>query len=1596
MEALNDFSKGMQSDVSKLIQAKNTYLEAINFRPFTELGSSNTSLVTIKGNSCGVKFPTMRDVYKLKINLKRPTIFSDHISINITGTWGTDTITNFVINTSTTIDTLYALILALPNYGIKYTAAYKDNYIMIYQRITTVDCIDDVDDFEVIITENISSGIQNTLWYILKDGDFATTPPTPLTNKKFIAAPVYPLIPIGYTTILEDIYLFVSVDNPTYTDIYPTGIGIPINDDYTEPGYIFKLQYDETSNITTLTLVYAGLLNFTKYASIAPSAAIGRYESDQIQRIYWSDFYNKVRTLNITDPQIMGLNSVLTGVVPSVNFDIPIITNIIGGSLNVGTYELCYRLKQTLGAITNYSVLSNMVHLASGDINDFAAYEGSVPGSNSNKGIRYKISNIDTAFDTIEYVVTFRDAKTDVCKIYSVDEVGIPSNGELVVDITSLATADEILLTDFLTIQSSFTHAKTVDTKDNRLFWGNTKYKTGNLPEWDSRAFRAIGNTAPTWNDIILTNAGITSTNNLTYWTNIINNPETNDCINEYYDNTGAFSANACYFKPGTAILGGAGANISYEFGTYATVLDDRLGQYNGDSGCYNIYGTAPFRKVVNRNNYITQIDSPNDSPNQVYVQGALDCLKSPYRSSILRGFQHEEIYRFGIQFSDLEGGTYFTKWIADIKMPSYGDPNPNPDPEAAAAGVFDFRLSFDHVTVANSTQIWGQTLYIKFTVDISGLEDIIGGYRIVRMERTTDANKTILGCGMISPMFSTSSFGSSEDSLYLVSNFVKNSTSFPNPLGAVLGFPWYTYPSQAAWETMSIPSGASNPTMNRCKTFDCFDFFVNGGKSYSTGDRIFIRSRLVSRNYIDSLSSKDFGYRWWDYSNGNGGDWFNLLGANATKYSAPASNLGPGIDAYYAGSNPKYQSGLDTYEMAYYMHMYIDDTSFSGFLPFSSVSVSSNYNKTLQDASWTDGGNSTSTICGGTCTFHNYGTTYAGFLGNSTGNPCWGHPTYAIGLTAPNSYNETDGTYLCTDGNAGKLLALYYRPNSNQYGGNTYSARAGNEYIACGSFIPIKRNNITLTNNIAISFDVTGGDVYLNYWDIQKASKHVDDGTGNGPVFRYYAYNAGLDPDSPGTILGNTNTAEATVSVTHMFPCTNIANQEMRFGDHINTSLNTNIYYVGDSFNYATYHSNESNIIKYHSKPLDFIETNKWINRVHYSEIKHNNETKDNWQVYKTNNFYDVEGNYGSINALVAFKENLYYIQERGFGILYVNPMTAVTSDNNIPVVLGLGATIQRHNYIKLDVGTIHQWSVFRSPDNISFIDSRHKTQYLFNGSTLEPISDLKGQRNFFIKRFHPEIILRDNPIINKGVHTTYDFYHKEFITTFNNSSNIGDQEFYNEKYTLVYSEPISAYSSFYTCTPKIYFNNNRYIFSFDDDVSLYVHNVGYYGTFYETETPASVKILVNDHPLYTKVFDNLMISSESVDDQVEWIDEIITPDSNTQAYSDNINKPNDTFNSIRCYTEAYNSDWTTLTLNTNIKKKEQSWFTPVPRNKVDYDLLVPGTSTIFDPTVLTKVNFGERMRDKYMVIDLKYDNTNNYRFVVHNLRTYYRVSSR
>ena len=128
-------------------------------------------------------------------------------------------------------------------------------------------------------------------------------------------------------------------------------------DDSGTNGWIYYIQYDtKTRQINTSCcprLIYNGngAPADLKFSKDWPIEAIGRYESGAVQRIYWTDYKNDLRSLelgNLSDPctySAITTNISLISIFPNIDYTAPILTNIGGGgNLPVGEYQFAYRL----------------------------------------------------------------------------------------------------------------------------------------------------------------------------------------------------------------------------------------------------------------------------------------------------------------------------------------------------------------------------------------------------------------------------------------------------------------------------------------------------------------------------------------------------------------------------------------------------------------------------------------------------------------------------------------------------------------------------------------------------------------------------------------------------------------------------------------------------------------------------------------------------------------------------------------------------------------------------------------------------------------------------------------------------------------------------------------------------------------------------------------------------------------------------------------------------------------------------------------------------------------------------------------------------
>lgn len=770
-QIVNTFNSGINQDLTKSLLKPSQYRRGDNIRLITEGLDSSGAITNASGTIFSFTIPTTSNVVKIEI-----PILTAISNFTIQGVTINQILTSYS-NLASTLNLNATFIAA------KLKAVAGTTSVLVYSLLNTSN---------VTATPNIT---------------FSSTLNATISN--LIASQPSPII-IGSTPLRDDFILFTTSD----TSKNPGGHDSSLPTNTTSAGQIWRLVYNQVTFSPTLELLYNNNIDFTTFHPIPPSATEGRYETSTIQRVYWTDNYNELRSFNTRDLNGFALDPTLLNATPNLDFDIPILQKIndSGGILTTGIYQCAYRYKNTGGATTVYSKCSNMVPVMFDASTVRFIDLGNSGTSVTTKSITWNIDNLDTDYERIEIVILFRGTRDAIPTIDQVFDEPVPSSGNFTFTYTGNETpVIPVSLNTFLAVNSAFTHCKTIVSKTNQLLAGNVKNKTFDV-DFDARAYRWIAASGTGYSSNQTTvndsqnNPLIVDKNSPNAFPNQWGVPETHDAINpDQYSQTD----NSYRFQSNGTTLGGEGPNIKYTFSTEYITGDSVIGFPSFPSPPYGFQSRftnpQPSNVVLNSNTY------PN---NNFY-----DSFKSWYISSVLKGYQRDEIYRFAIRFYDKKGRPGFAKWIADIRMPLMF--------EALDVSTNTYK-GFEHTDKLGFSG-W-QRLGIMIPVfDVTipqNLLDKIGGWEIIRVERTTE-DKSIMAAGTIHPV----SFKSSVNTFYAAT---------PKDLSVFEGGDPYA-------------SGVSNDPQpanvhvidNRTALFRSPEFLFGTFPGWSSGDKIKIVSSI-------------------------------------------------------------------------------------------------------------------------------------------------------------------------------------------------------------------------------------------------------------------------------------------------------------------------------------------------------------------------------------------------------------------------------------------------------------------------------------------------------------------------------------------------------------------------------------------------------------------------------------------------------------------------------------------------------------------------------------------------------------------------------
>jgi len=405
---------------------------------------------------------------------------------------------------------------------------------------------------------------------------------------------------IGYCVIRD--YLVVWATDSM--DDNPGGVDASLAADPASDGVIFYT--DLSQAVPAWTPSYTNpAMNLTTAHPINKQA-VGYYYDDEKIKVYWTDFFNQLRHIDILTPGISDVSEL--DMLTEADLVEPDVVNIVSGGIYAGKVQYAYQLYNEDGTETRYSMCTPLIHLTEKSESltgsNIRLYEG-MPyldddgnPQSSGKGVALRFNTIDTDFDKIR-IVAIHYHELDVAPTIHIVGVYDTIDNLYVTDYGSY-TRGTITFNVLRSLGPAHLVVGSLEQKNNKLLLGNIKQKYFDV-DFDARAYRfapspqiAIGVT----HSFAVTNTGDIDTVNSTN-TKIRLDPTTPTAISDYY-----------YGYAYTGLAGGDPLGVHY----YLSMIYNETGL--SDTSSNSSYGT-----LHDGSDNVTFTANPVYGDNRVVVQ---------------------------------------------------------------------------------------------------------------------------------------------------------------------------------------------------------------------------------------------------------------------------------------------------------------------------------------------------------------------------------------------------------------------------------------------------------------------------------------------------------------------------------------------------------------------------------------------------------------------------------------------------------------------------------------------------------------------------------------------------------------------------------------------------------------------------------------------------------------------------------------------------------------------------------------------------------------------------------------------------------------
>ena len=272
--------------------------------------------------------------------------------------------------------------------------------------------------------------------------------------------------------------------------------------------------------------------------------------------------------------------------------------------------------------------------------------------------------------------------------------------------------------------------------------------------------------------------------------------------------------------------------------------------------------------------------------------------------------------------------------------------------------------------------------------------------------------------------------------------------------------------------------------------------------------------------------------------------------------------------------------------------------------------------------------------------------------------------------------------------------------------------------------------------------------------------------------------------------------------------------------------------------------YSQMDNFFSYKMVDEDNYKNTAFPNTITWTKTKQNGADVDLWTNITLANTLEMDGNKGEVNKLVRFNNQLLSFQDSGISQILYNENTQISTTEGVPIEIANSQKVQGKRYYSDTVGCSNKWSIAQTPAGIYFMDSNEKGIYLFNGQ-LNNLSTTGGF-NSWAKQNIPASDVEWTPNVFDSFIAFYDKLNQDVL-------------FINKETALAYSEKFNCFTSFYDYGETSYFNNLDDVGIWIKGNSLWKHQGGKYCNFFDENKPFSMTLIANQEPQMVKVFTNL-----------------------------------------------------------------------------------------------------------------------------------------